>query len=113
MVNLRKALGVHGLTHSPAEFGELLGSSQTQFLTMMLDQEKPVSAPGHISLDRAASRNVYLDRFLCPPARDVQDRNLARLMQRGSDDPHRRFDSMVTGANSSQMSQGDHQADGA
>src|SRR5215813_1481262 len=105
MIDLRKSLLINRLPHAPAKLGELFRSSQTQFLAVIVNQEKPIPAPGNIAFHGSALAQVHPDGLPGTPARDVQYGDFPVLMERGSYYPNWRLDTMITGANFSEVRQ--------
>src|SRR5205814_1506578 len=106
-------VSVQALANAPGEVGESLYIREFQFLTMLLDEEKPVAPPGHVAGNRADS----FDRNLHPRsetvAGDILYRGRIPAAVAEGNDPPRRLQAMRPGSNPAQVRQRDRHAQGS
>ena len=108
-----QALILQGLLH-----GSRVGGKSGQIVTghaqaVFADQKEPVAAPGDIADHPAIARHLHLDRLAITVGRHIAHADRAILVQGGGHRAHRCFDPVLARADTAQISQGYHQADGA
>ena len=77
-----------------------------QLLAMVVDQEKPVPAPGDVADDGPVPLNLDRDSLMRPVARHVPARDVVGAVQRRLDHADRRLDPVHPDVDSPQVGQG-------
>ena len=101
------------LTNSPREIDEPVRVSQFQHLPMIVDEEKPVAAPGHIAGNGtdAFNRNCYTVSVAI--AWNIFDHDGVAALKFEGNDAHRGVKEVPSGTDAAKVSKGDGHADGA
>src|SRR6266487_3506424 len=82
------------LPNSPGKFSEDINIVECQSLTMIIDEEKPVSTPGHVAGNRTNLRNIH--GYICSQSitGHIRDRNVTFFIEAGFNRSHRSFNAM-------------------
>src|SRR5579884_3426005 len=109
----RDTVAVQGLPDPPGDFGEAVDILKGDALPVIVDQEKPVAAPGDIASDPAVAIHFHHHLPGGPKAGNILHRHLARIVECGFHNAYGRLNPVLAGLDSTQVSQSRHQPDRA
>src|SRR6266850_2273752 len=75
VIDFRKPLVIDRLTNAPAKIGKLFSVGEGQIVAVSFGKEKPVAAPGNITVHRTRAGNIYDERTFGAPTGDVGEEN--------------------------------------
>lgn len=110
VVDLAPVVAAHArcgerLTDPPGEVGELVDVREGQLRAVIVDEEEPVAAPGHVSVHDPVSGNVEAHGPRDPATRNVAHLDLAVEMEGGGDRAGRSVEAVQTGPDPTEMGQ--------
>src|SRR5919199_1637489 len=98
---------------APGKVRQMLDLFEAQILPMIVDQEEPVAAPGHVSGDLPIPLDLDGDLLCMTKAGHIIDSHAPIFEEARRHRTHRRFNAMLAHADPAKIGERGHEADGA